>query len=281
MWALLFFFYWGMSAIAGPVYTSVNGSYNSFLGQVGFCKAQSFETRSRDTSTPPHIFYSGKVLFGVGLSHVQFNNSIVSCGRCIHVLSIDHFYWFNEGLTNWDYNKPHQGNLTAMVFDECTDPICNSGFLDFDIYNERQPVANGNPSNITWEFVPCPVGDEDRIGFLICLGYGSCKMTDPDGRLVGDLFHQSIQDNAFTIYPRNHRIAITSMMIQGEPLEDNQAWLWASQKKELLEERQWLMEWTNEDETRQSWVLDWTQYFLHTSTPGYRGGFIFHTNQQN
>jgi hypothetical protein len=32
----------------------------------------------------------------------------------------------------------------AMVFDQCTDPICDqTGYLDFDVYNELQPVFNG------------------------------------------------------------------------------------------------------------------------------------------
>lgn len=271
-----------LPTVAAQIYTSVEGgSYNSFLRQVGFCKAQSFETVSRNTSGSPSVFQDGRVLFGVGLSHAQFQRSIVSCGRCIQVLTINHFYQFNEQLTQWDYNKPNHGNFTVIVFDECTDPICKSGFLDFDIYHERQPVAYGNPSNITWGFVPCPVGGQDRIGFLFCLGYDSCKETDPEGRNMIELYHDAVHDNAFTIYPRNHRIGIISMKVQGVSLHDNQAWLWKSYDRRLLEETRWTVEWTNEDGQQQSWVLDWEQYTDNTTTPGYRGGFIFQTNLQN
>ena len=136
----------GVSAVNEEVIVSTNGgSYNSFLKQVGYCKQQSFETVSRSTSFTSSVFHSGKVLFGVGLSHAQFHRSIVSCGRCIEVLSVDRFYQFNKELTAWDYQQPNHGNFTVMVFDECTDPICESGFLDFDVYNEGQPVAMAIP----------------------------------------------------------------------------------------------------------------------------------------
>ena len=36
----------------------------------------------------------------------------------------------------------------AMVFDQCTDAICDqTGYLDFDVYNELQPVFNGEPGD--------------------------------------------------------------------------------------------------------------------------------------
>lgn len=32
-----------------------------------------------------------------------------------------------------------------MVFDQCTDAVCDqTGYLDFDVYNELQPVFNGD-----------------------------------------------------------------------------------------------------------------------------------------
>lgn len=274
------FLLFNMTVVMGQLFTN-NGSYNSLTNQVGFCKQQSFDTKSRSTSTSPTIFQSGKVLFGVGLSHTQFQRSIVSCGKCIYVLSIDRFYHFNNELTEWGYNQPNNGGFTVMVFDECTDPICSSGFLDFDIYNEKQPVAYGNPTNIVWQFVPCPVDENDKIGFLICLGYNSCQLQNKEEWTMDVLFQKAIQENWFTLYPRNFRIGITSVAVQGEPLEDNQSWVWKSPHQALLEQPEWLIEWTNENGTNQSWVLDWTQYFNHHSTKGYRGGFVIYTDQQN
>lgn len=257
------------------------GSYNSFLNQVGFCKQQSFDTVSRNTSMASGIFQSGRVLIGVGLSHVQFKRSIVSCGRCIEVVSVDHFYRFNQELTAWDAKKPVHGNFTVMVFDECTDPICKSGFLDFDIYNKRQPVAHGNPTNISWRFVPCPVGPEDTIGFLLCLGYDSCKAHDQEGRYAETLYLDAVQDNWVALYPRNFRTSITSIRVQGVALEDTQSWVWTSEDSAPLIDLQWQVEWTNEDGSQQSWALVWSDYFGRTTTLGYRGGLVVATDLQN
>lgn len=254
------------------------GSYNSFVRQVGFCKAQSFDTTSRNTSSGPGVFVSGRARFGVGLSHAQFNRSIVSCGQCIEVLTVDRFYGFNEDLTGWDYDEKVGGNFTVMVMDECTDPICESGFLDFDIYNARQPVARGNPTNLTWRYAPCPVSEEDRIEFLFCLGYESCQAHDEEGRMVVDVFQDAVHDNWARVYPRNSRIPITSLTIQGQALSDNQSWLWEGP---VSDDPVWLIEWQNADGTRQSWVLDWTIHFDKTTTPGYRGGYVAPTDLQN
>lgn len=272
-----------MAVVVGQeMEVSVNGgSYNSFLKQVGYCKQQSFDTLSRSTSTTPSVFSSGNVLFGVGLSHVQFQRSITSCGRCIEVQSIDRFYEFNQELTEWYYDEPNYGNFTVMVFDECTDAICESSFLDFDVYNEYQPVAYGNPTNLQWRFVPCPVSETDKIEFLFCLGYDSCQIQNAEGRSVKNLYGKSIHDNWFTLYPRNFRIRITSIKVQGVSLEDIQSWTWKSIDNTPLDNTEWLLEWTNEDGTQQSWILDWTRYFEQTSTLGYRGGVIIQTDQQN
>lgn len=282
MWVCSLFLFLVPMYSAIAYYTSVNGgSYNSLLHQVGYCKAQSFETISRNTSSSPSIFQKGKVLFGVGLSHVQFQRSIVSCGQCIQVLTVDRFYHFNTELTAWNYQKPHKGNFTVMVFDECTDPICESGFLDFDIYHERQPVAYGNPTDLTWQFVPCPVGIGDTIEFLFCMGYESCREQDLEGRSIQEMHDNAFHENWLTVYPRNFRVAITQVYIQGEPLEDNQAWVWTSMDYQKLKPLEWLVEWTNQDGTTQSWTLDWSVHLTNKTTFGYRGGIVVHTQQQN
>lgn len=254
------------------------GSYNSFMRQVGFCKAQSFDTVSRNTSSAGSVFESGRVGFGVGLSHAQFNRSVVSCGRCIEVLTVDRFYAFNEQLTAWDYGKAVRGNFTVVVMDECTDPICESGFLDFDIYNMRQPVARGNPTNLTWRYAPCPVSEEDKVGFLFCMGYKGCQVHDKEGRMVAEVFQEAVHDDWVRVHPRNFRIPITSLTIQGQALSDNQSWLWEGP---VGDDPVWLLEWQNADGTRQSWVLDWKMHFDKITTPGYRGGFIVPTDLQN
>ena len=264
------------------IYSSKKGaSYNSFLRQVGYCKLQSFDTTSRNTSSSPSLFQSGRVSFGVGLSHFQFQQSIVSCGQCIQILTVDRFYQFNQELTKWNYQQPQHGNFTVMVMDECTDPICQSGFLDFDIYSDKQPVAYGNPTHLSWHFVPCPVSIEDKLEFLICLGYETCQEHHPEGRNIEELYHQAVQQNWFTIYPRNFRIALHSLHIQGEPLQDIQSWVWKSLHSEVLQDLLWLIEWTNQDGSQQSWVVDWTFHFSSNSTFGYRGGFVLATTLQN
>lgn len=267
-----------LSTFSQRIVSGQGGSYNAFLKQVGYCKQQSYDTVSRSTSHGPYIFTSGQVELGVGLSDTQFAGSIVSCGRCINVVSIDPFYTFNEEVTEWDYRDKKDSNFTVMVMDQCTDAICQSGFLDFDIYNQHLPVAYGNPMDLVWEFVECPVGNT-TMEFLFCLGGSSCNPQDPENRTVEELYEDSKTYNWFSLYPRNFRIPITSIRVQGIDLVDKNAWIWKG--VDILRETKWTIEWTSEDGSIQSWVVDWNEHFDKYTTPGYRGGIILSTDKQN
>ena len=148
----------------------INGSYNSFMNQVGYCKLQGYDTVSRNTTGAPPMFMDGRVKFGVGLSDVEFQGRTSSCGRCLNITKIERFFAFNEDLTQWDYTMKMETPFTAFVMDQCKDAVCVSKYLDFDIYNPRQPVAYGNPWNIEWEFIPCPVED-DGMELLMCCAW--------------------------------------------------------------------------------------------------------------
>lgn len=275
---------WSMvRVVMAQVFIPENGAtYNSMLQQVGFCKQQSFDTMSRSTSTAPSVFTSGRVHVGVGLSDVQFQQSIVACGRCIQIIHIEKFYQLNDELTGWDYNQNVDGGFVSMVFDECTDPICTSGFLDFDVYNKNQPVAHGNPINLMWQYVDCPVNEQDKIEFLFCLGYTSCQSHNEEGRSVKSLW-QEAQQNDFMVYPRNFRQPIVAVWVQGEPLYDVQSWRWRSDKNDqsLLRNTTWQLKWQSMDGSIQEWALDWKKHLPLATTPGYRGGYIVHTDLQN
>lgn len=284
MWMWKFVLTQVMIAYA-QVFVPENGAtYNSLVGQVGYCKQQSFDTVSRSTSNGPSLFTSGRVFMGVGLSHVQFQRSIISCGQCIRVLHVDKFYQLDNELTSWNYNHMVKGGFTTMVFDECTDPICTDGFLDFDLYNPEQPVAQGNPNHLMWMWVDCPVDvEKDKIEFLFCLGYDSCKANDEEGRDVKSLWEDAVRVNDFMAYPRNFRQPIVSMSVQGDPLEDIQSWRWNSvtNGSSLLQNKTWMVEWQSMDGSRQNWTIMWDELFSQNTTSGYRGGVIVQTNLQN
>lgn len=55
-----------------------------------------------------------------------------ACGMCIEVLAVDNMPSLNDQLTKWDYKKNITVPFIAMIFDQCTDPICEwNGYLDF------------------------------------------------------------------------------------------------------------------------------------------------------
>jgi len=204
-----------------------DGTYNSFINQIGYCKMQSFETTSRSTSDSVPMFMDGRVKFGVGLSNENLErHEELLCGACIHVSNISRFYQWNEELTEWRYIDDHQGFL-AMVFDRCPDPICGLDFLDFDIYNPKQPVAHGNPRDIVWNFVPCPVKQEERIEYLICTSI-TCNQNDAKNQsLVQVLSHEHY---FFSITIRNTRIPIRGVFVYYQEmyhqLKKENSWVW-------------------------------------------------------
>lgn len=248
------------------------GSYNPFLRQVGFCKLQSFDTISRSSSYGPSLLTDGRVKMGVGLSNVQFNNSISACGRCIEIITINNFYESNYELTSWDYKKKINGKFIVMVMDQCTDPICESGFLDFDIYSDP-PVAFGNPTLLTWQFIQCPI-DKDVRELLICFGYSTCRNNDVEGRTIKELFNNAIKQNSFQVYPRNFENSIINLSVQGQFLEDIQSWRWTSPIVSLINNTTWTVMWELLDGQKGKSIIDWTLYFDQKSSNGYRGGFI-------
>lgn len=202
-----------------------SGSYNSFINQVGFCKLQGFRTTSRNTSNGPSVFLDGRVLFGVGLSNVQFGDSMSSCGRCIQIHHVANFGVFDFDLTSFQEKNTANGSFQVMVFDQCKDPVCTSGFLDFDVYTPNQPVKNGNPSSLIWEFVPCPVRPGENIKLLFCLS-NTCFENSVSKR-IHELIHEA-DPYYWSLYIFNHRLPITKIYLSDYDvyLEDNNGWVW-------------------------------------------------------
>lgn len=246
------------------MYTSLLGSYNSFVSQVGFCKLQGFDTLSRSTSMGVPMFLDGRIKLGVGLSNDLFNNSVSSCGRCIHIHSIDHFAELNTELTAWTGVSDQKTDVLAMVMDQCTDPICQGGFLDFDIYSETQPVATGNPRNLQWEFVPCPTLPGETIEVLFCLS-DACRSDGAEGRTLSDVISRS-SPYYFSLYLRNQRIPSTSVSINGRALEDINGWVWNDAKPFDFTE-----DFTLDLDDGQRFTINLMRY---TPTEGYRGGVL-------
>jgi hypothetical protein len=204
-------------------------SYNSFIGQVGFCKLQSFNTISRSTSDSIPMFLDGRISFGVGLSdfNMQQSNSFL-CGACINVTRIENFYEWNQELTEWQGSWPQCKSFTVMVMDQCTDPVCIQDYLDFDIYNALQPVANGNPYSVQWNFIPCPVLANETIDYLLCTAT-TCHLQDPVEQTVAQVIGDDVYYWALTI--RNTRIPISIVLLHLNngttiELELENAWIW-------------------------------------------------------
>lgn len=265
----------------------VDGSYNSFLQQVGFCKMQTYDTLSRTTSIGPTMFMDGRVKFGVGLSDVQFQGSASSCGKCINISHIDNFFTFNDELTNWNYDSPIETPFTVFVMDQCKDPICTSKFLDFDIYNLYQPVANGNPRSIEWEFIPCPV-NEDKIEILACLGPNSCNVHDLEERSYIKMINEAVDSGYWYCHIRNHRLPIVNVSVtfgstENETymqLEDNNGWLWNHYDDRKKLKDTWNFFLTTADGVTKQFTWKWKEKMNMTTTYGYRGGIIIQTDIQ-
>ncbi|NBV29165.1 hypothetical protein EBS02_09165, partial [bacterium] len=147
-----------------------------------------------------------------------FQNSIVSCGRCIQIHSVSQMAVLNEELTEVVSSPTQQDNFTVMVMDQCTDPICMEadGFLDFDVYTMTPPSTEGNPRNLYWDFVECPVFENEFIEFMI------------------EVVASSSTIYYLAMYPRNHRNPIRHLTFSGEDMLDEHGWKWfdAIQKDE-------------------------------------------------
>lgn len=211
-------------------------SYNSFIGQVGFCKLQSFNTVSRSTSDSIPMFLDGRISFGVGLSdfNMQQSNSFL-CGACLNVTRIENFYEWNTELTEWQGSWPQYKSFTVMVMDQCTDPVCIQDYLDFDIYNALQPVANGNPYSLQWNYIACPVQANETIDYLLCTST-TCHIQDPVEQTVAQVVGQDVYYWALTI--RNTRIPISNVMLHLSngttvELDLESAWIWNHESFDL------------------------------------------------
>jgi len=209
-----------------------NATFNSFRNQVGYCKLQGFNTISRSTSKSIPMFLDSRIAFGVGLSDVEFQSNVSYCGSCIQIHEIYNFAIFSNDLTSWKNSDILQNKTSfiVMVMDQCTDPICQQqGFLDFDIYSETQPVQDGNPANVLWNFVPCPILPNEMIEFLVCLS-ATCKKNDKQIWNSAEEILQNSSPYFLSIYIRNQRLPIwkVSIINYHVEMENNNGWVVSS-----------------------------------------------------
>lgn len=266
------------------IFFSGNASYNSLIEQVAFCKMQGFDTVSRQTSMAPKMFLDGRVKFGVGLSDVQFQGKTASCGQCINVTRIENFFEYNDALTVWNESDPIETPFTVFVMDQCTDEVCKSGYLDFDVYSPTQPVMHGNPYGLEWQFVDCPV-KEDLIELLFCFGSDSCNQQNVENRSLKEVFHDAMTSGYWFMYPRNFRVPIVNIILhlgdQSYPLVDDSGWKWMHWEDRLHLLEPWRLELQGVNGNSKTVSIDWTSYLNQSTSPGYRGGFLLETNVQN
>jgi len=249
------------------IYTG-NGSYNSFRQQVGFCKMQGFHTVSRQTSHGPSLFLDGLVDFGVGLNHIQFDHNVSNCGRCIFIHDARGMFALHHELDAWNETKNATFPYTAMVFDECKDPICQDGYLDIDIYNLRQPVPRGNPSHFHWEFIDCPRAD--HIEFLFCFS-NTCKHDDPDYRTVAQVL-KNASIYHWEIIVRNTVTPIWDVEIQPyrQHLINREGWVWDHGPFHFQKPFSLVL---NKNKTL-TYAFDFHSLQTQHTTPSYNGGIL-------
>ena len=206
------------------LYTSLmnsrTGTYNMMTNQTGFCKMTGFNTISRSTSAGPPLFTSGRVEFGVGLSQFQFGSTTIPsidsktegsvvCGMCINITHISNFPLFNFELTEYQ-NINLTGSHIAMIFDQCNDPICTSGFIDIDVYSSNI-FTKSNTYNISWYAVDCPTYPNEKIEYLLCSN-ATCNVNNDqylNARKFGDLFSPYY----FSIVVRNIKRPIINLYL--------------------------------------------------------------------
>jgi hypothetical protein len=257
----------------------VNATYNAMRQQTGFCKMQGYDTISRNTSHGPSLFTSGKILFGVGLSDNQFDGRL--CGACIEILNATNLRQpIDASLTKFSNASISDFPFLAMVFDQCTDPICTkdtSSFLDFDVYSKTPPVWMGNPSEVTWKAVPCPVEKHHFIEYLICTPH-SCNVRDKAYER-----HKRLQDLwtpyyfSFTI--RNLRIPIAAVELNNQPLlyVDGFGWTFSGQ---YPINTSFVLELESYDGSRLLDVFPYEQVMNLPLLKAYRGGALLQSQHQ-
>lgn len=230
------------------IFHSDIGTYNDMKNQTGFCKMTGFNTISRNTSYGPDLFTSGRVQFGVGLSQFQFgSNTIMSvdkktqgqlvCGMCINITGINNLPKFNFELDSHE-KVNEESSYIAMIFDQCTDPICTSGFLDIDVYDDNI-FSNGNTNNITWTAIDCPTYENEKREYLLC-SKDTCNKQNTkyiNVNTFGELFDPTF----FNIIVRNMKRPIKNLYIfvngKYEELEyvSGNGYTWYGEKDEFKE----------------------------------------------
>lgn len=268
-------------------YESFNGSYNSLTHQVGYCKMQSFDTVSRSTSESVPMFLDGRVSFGVGISNENMRTSTgFLCGACLNVTKIENFYEWNNESTEWDYEKPSTKPFVVMVMDQCTDPVCTENYLDFDIYNEKQPVRNGNPFSVVWEYIPCPLLRGETMEYLLCFE-SSCHVQDSETALtLGDILKNTFTVTYWSLTIRNFRVPISQVLVRSNesvndsdsesnpiPLRLENSWVWDQGEYDLRQGISLLMV-DVEGKTTMDSIPPLSFTKSTSTTPGYRGGIL-------
>jgi len=254
------------------VYVLPLATYNSFRQQIGYCMMQSFDTLSRNTSMSVPMFMDGRISFGVGLSNKGEETEAFPCGMCINITEAHDFFQWNPEITEWIDEWPVHDSFLAAVFDQCTDPICTDHFLDFDVYSVTQPVQHGNPRNISWHIVPCPLHPSETFEYIVCTS-SSCHAHDDYHQAT---LHPGIVDY-WSIVIRNLRYPLKAVWANNVPLLAESSWSYSNLPMNLSRDIHLTM-------------IDYQDNIFHdtiniplqgTISPEYRGGIFIHSTQKS
>ena len=271
---LFFLSAWAQPVPSQGVQEQQVSSYNSFREQVGFCRMQSFFTTSRSSSGSVPMFLDGRISFGVGLSSLTMKDSgVMACGMCLNVTSAHRFLSWDAELTRWLEPQPPDRWFLAMVFDECTDPVCGPGYLDFDIYSETQPVQHGNPYGVEWYPVPCPVLRHEYFEYILCTAQ-TCHQQDPPSP---SMEHIATTVRYWSLTIRNTRVPLCAVWVLLDtglwyPLRLENAWVWDTDTFDLSKNMTVRML-DQENKTIEDTLL----VKQGTISPAYHGGVLLHS----
>jgi hypothetical protein len=260
------------------IQSKTNATYNSFIKQIGYCKLQGFLTESRSTSNSIAMFLDGRIKFGVGISDINMKSKDYNlCGMCINVTNVDNFYKWNNEITEWNKRINHD-NFLAIVFDRCPDEICIKNFLDFDIYNPLQPVSHGNPINLEWYEIPCPIEKNEYIEYLICTS-DTCNFQNKEIDSIENVIKNPTYFWSITF--RNMRIPIKKVIIHylnyDYELKKDNSWSWNNDLYDLKNG----INMTFYDKNNKSYN-DFIKFNKNENTAiGYNGGILIQSKIQN
>jgi hypothetical protein len=145
-------------------------------------------------------------------------------------------------------------------------------------------VSHGNPTNIEWISVPCPILEGETIEYLFCLST-SCHVEDSEdtNMTLREMTAPSLTVYYWSLTIRNTRIPILSVFIhyqqQSFILKRQNAWVWDFGPFGLEEDIMLTIKDSEGAYTQDT--IKMSDYLDKNTTKGYHGGILISSTIQN